>query len=504
MLTKTTEPAAMTKNLYRFSSVLQMSVLIVVMALGLAVRTASATPTCMQDAWKEHGNTQSLTCTANDVKIAYADNIRGTDGKALSKCTKGTTFSFIADFHIVLNAQTRYDIGLYFATDGDPNHNGALTGTCSANTINTPSPLSGTTPTVYLGSNNFIQLDPTPDVCGDIDNAHSPQTVTVEVDNVTCQDTDSDGQLNLPNCTSWRTSGQNGICTGVSDAYPGSPSKCNCDIAFNIPVTVEIPGITVTKVPNPTYISEGTATDVTYTVTVTNTGSVVGIIINTLNDSLYGNITTTGHDGISATTCTGLPITIPPNGQTGNPYICTFTVNTTAAAGTTSINDEVCATGKDQNGLTVSGCGNAVVTVGDVKPAAAIIKTIKEIVCAAVRYQVQIVNLDKAESITLTALSDSPFGSITAPHVSNPPAHGDVLATTCSVSQTLLAGDGIAGGTDTYSCTFDAYVCNFPNTDTVTGTLNDIENNTISPTGSATVSVNNSLSGSGSSNVTVT
>jgi hypothetical protein len=72
---------------------------------------------CIQNVWQAHGNTQSLTCTANDVRVASAGNIRDTLGNPLTQCTSGTTFSFIADFTVVLGAQTRYDIGLYFATD---------------------------------------------------------------------------------------------------------------------------------------------------------------------------------------------------------------------------------------------------------------------------------------------------------------------------------------------------------------------------------------------------
>src|SRR5207247_3796700 len=96
--------------------------------LLLGAQPASA-QTCIQQ------GTKSLVCTANDIQVAFANNIRDTSGNPLGQCTSGDTFSFIADFHVTTTASTRYDIGLYFATDGDPNGDGARTGVCSANII---------------------------------------------------------------------------------------------------------------------------------------------------------------------------------------------------------------------------------------------------------------------------------------------------------------------------------------------------------------------------------
>jgi hypothetical protein len=89
---------------------------------------------------------------------------------------------------------------------------------------------------------------------------------------------------------------------------------------------------------------------------------------------------------------------------------------------------------------------------------------------------VQVDNTDSVETLTLTALTDNTVGGsgdITT-------VHDNVKATTCVVPQTIAVGGH-------YQCTFDAQVCNFPQTDTVTGTLNDDENTVINPSGSATV-----------------
>jgi len=68
-----------------------------------------------------------LVCTANDVSLARATNITITHACEYP----GDTVTFMATFETVLTAQARHDIGIYFATDGDPNHDGALSGQCS-------------------------------------------------------------------------------------------------------------------------------------------------------------------------------------------------------------------------------------------------------------------------------------------------------------------------------------------------------------------------------------
>src|SRR5262245_17341516 len=116
------------------------------------------------------------------------------------------------------------------STDGDPNHDGALTGQCTA--------------TASLAGNtlNFINLDTGADVCGDITGPlnltgppasdNNPLFVTSQI---TTQCPAAAGtQLSLPFCTTWRQPGSNQVCLGTgngtttNDVFPGSPSKCNC------------------------------------------------------------------------------------------------------------------------------------------------------------------------------------------------------------------------------------------------------------------------------------
>jgi hypothetical protein len=253
----------------------------------------------MQDVYDSFGQGGSLNCTANDIQLATASNIIiNDDGCAFP----GDTVSFTADFDVVVTANARHDVGIYFSLDGDPNGDGALTGQC---TVSTPAygpavdgwiDLDGTADNT-VNSNTFgycsadggttiaspntpcdggtseagdaqcvdalgaghtceefgngvgVTGDPIQDTCGDITSASNPLQPTVSL-TVVCVDDDGDGNLDLPYCTSWRQPGGNELCLTPLAAYPGTVSKCNCDEGFGIPITV--PGqIIVDKVTDP-------------------------------------------------------------------------------------------------------------------------------------------------------------------------------------------------------------------------------------------------------------
>jgi hypothetical protein len=428
--------------------------------IGLAEQPSSvaavANNTCMQDVWSQHGNTQSITCTANDVSIASAKAIRDLTGKPLTQCVKGQVFSFIADWNVLLTAHTRYDIGLYFATDGDGNRDGALTGTCSANIIAPKDPLSA------LGSVNFIQLDQAPDRCGDLDATHNPQVVTVEVDNVLCQDTDGDGKLNLPNCTSWRQPGSNTVCQSVNDAFPGSPSKCNCDIKFNVPILVEQGAIVVTKRASPTSLPEPGG-EFTFTVTATNTAAFTSVTIERICDDRHGTIAGPGCAAGTLGTINSTVCTVPQTLTPGASYSCTFKANLLSNKATT-VTDTVTLSGQDQNGTAVSALASAQVAITDVPPTAQVIKSLNSLQCSIVRYNVEVKNTSPGDALALTALIDSSFGDLLT-------VHDNVVATTCASTSIAVA--------TSFTCTFDAKFCGGTNTDTITATLSDDQGNEI-------------------------
>ncbi len=90
---------------------------------------------CMQDVYQAYNGSQSLNCTANDVRVSTVTNITILDDGCLFR---GDTVTFAADYEILLTAQARHDIGIYLGTDGDPNADGALTGLCTILTLPIP------------------------------------------------------------------------------------------------------------------------------------------------------------------------------------------------------------------------------------------------------------------------------------------------------------------------------------------------------------------------------
>jgi hypothetical protein len=528
-----------------------LPILLAVLAVGSVLlvpqpAVAANTDLCIQDNWAAHGNTQDLTCTANDVSVANVTNIcvpdpNQTSGFCCQKdgcqptCIQGQDVTFTATFEVLLTAQDRYDIGLYFGSaNSTVNSRNVLTGTCNDFIITLGEETCATPPCNAGNTTNFVQLDtisqPT-DTCGDISNntktttLNNPQELNLTV-TTSCQG-DANGKLKLPNCTSWRTSGQNGICTGTADAYPGAPSKCNCQPGFTIDILTLLPSIACTKAASPTQVQEGpTGGTVTYTVEVTNdstcspTPCTPGSVSFTgLNDNKYGNIATVHSASgsilaVSGTTC-GVATSSPGLGTlsasfgagifpttiaSGGNYTCQFQATVSGLDAGQSLSDTVNTTGATNagtGGLITNASCSASVSATDVKPTAAVVKTAAfvGVICAEVGYTVQVDNTDTAESLTLTALTDDKVGGtgdITS-------VHDNILGTTCGVATgsnglgdlSSISGAGvlpatIAIGSD-YVCQFTAKVCSFPQTDTVTATLNDDENTAITKTGSIKV-----------------
>jgi hypothetical protein len=135
--------------------------------------------------------------------------------------------------------------------------------------------------------------------------------------------------------------------------------------------------------------------------------------------------------------------------------------------------------------------------------------------CATVRYGVEVKNTSGSgtdETLNLSALNDTPFGSITTVHGTG---NNAVLGTTCGVdvgqnglgSLALDSGAGtlpvtlsVNGGT--YTCKFDGQFCGaldesgcFTHTNTVSATLTDDENATVTLT-PGTLNVKECLTGS--------
>jgi hypothetical protein len=173
------------------------------------VTSAAVTNSCIRELY----GSGSLTCTANDVRIARVINYNVLDDGCISP---QDTVTFEATYEVDSGANKRYDIGLYFSNDGDPDGNGALGGQCTIDSL----------------TNTYNEDE---DDCGDI-NADSPILHTMTV-TASCLDANGDNQLDLPYCTTWDNNA-NTYCSGPLNTIPGAPSKCNCEPGFQVPITV--------------------------------------------------------------------------------------------------------------------------------------------------------------------------------------------------------------------------------------------------------------------------
>ena len=367
----------------------------------------------------------------------------------------------------------------------DTGGDGALSGTCDIITL----PEYGTFTRPDLSSGNYIDLDtackgggcPQPDdLCGDIDDTADPifydmqgPRSTPNMITATCVDPDGDGQLNLPNCTSWRQPGANDLCLSPLDAYPGSPSKCNCDPAFEVPILVPAATIDVNKTASPTSVNESLGgIPVQFSVAVTNQSLFATVTITSLLDDVYNDITTT------SSLITGTNCAVPQELGPGATYNCSF-MALVAGQGNTSHTDTVTASGIDENQNPLSDTDDATVTILDLIPGMTLTKDADQAAVyepgGSVSFSVVITNTSSVDTLTLLApdgLTDNIYGNLNGQG-------------TCSVPQTIPPGDN-------YSCTFSQFVTGTPGTpetDIITATARDEEGNTLVRNDPATVDI---------------
>jgi len=391
------------------------------------------------------------------------------------------------------------------------------------------------------------------------------QVVSAVITDFICPSGLPDGtQLNLPNCTSWQVPGSTIQCNsndgtyegaflkGKPTAIPGSPSKCNC---YTIPlgITVQTPSVSVTKdctIPgnspaqdNLSKCTFGMANteggDVVYTVGITNKSNFGSAVVDQICDTQYGTISDDGKVSACAAgdlckaQCTG--VDTPFKGCTGAG---------TASAGTSCIKSTTCSTALTVGGtpasctftasqpekkditdtVNVSGGGSSTgtfgptnsnsveVVSGEAPSTAKITKGYDstQAACVTVRYNVDVANTSAVdESLSLTGLTDNPFGDLTKCTNTGCTNSGGniILGTTCGVAvgnaglgslsgvtATATNGgalptgssqlQGGAGSTD-YKCQFDAQFCSaldasscISNTDKVSGSFTGDEGET--------------------------
>jgi hypothetical protein len=454
--------------------------ILLAMALLAPVSPAQMTDLngCMQDI-AQFG----LNCTANDVQVARATNIEIIDDGC---AYPGDTVTFRATFEVLLTAQGRHDIGLYFAVDGDTNADGAVSGQCSISTMAfAPDPpwldLDGTADGGFCANDSRISCTSdrdcravggtcalTQDLCGDIDADHNPLSPVIEI-TTQCIDPDGNGILNLPNCTSWRQPGANELCLEPVDAFPGSPSKCRCDPGFEVDILVPPAELAVVKTATPTSLDEPGGV-VEFAVSVTNQSPFANVAVDSLLDDVYGDITVVAGN-IQGTDC-AVPQLLGP----GATYSCSFQAGVSGNGGTTQV-DVVTASGVDENANPISGSDDASVAIIDLMPAIQVVKTASPTQVLEpggnVTYIFTVNNLSVADVVTITSLTDSILGNL------------DGLGS-CSVPQSIAVGGS-------YLCSVTTFVGGSPgdvvvNVLTVAGS--DEEGNPVGGSDSASVNVN--------------
>jgi hypothetical protein len=399
----------------------------------------------------------TVNCTANDIRLSNVVSV------SPASCTKGTTFDLTVTYEIDVTANARYDAGFIFRIDGGTNARGDgenAGGLCSLSALTPPPPL------------NDPALDLDGDTCGDLNSG--VYQVTFTIPDVVCEDPDKDEKLNLPYCTSWH-SNHSTYCdiaepfSEFDSVYfaPDTKSKCVCDDDFEVPVKVEKAELTVTKTADPTQLPEPGG-QVTYTVTVKNTAVVESVVIDSIVDDIYGDLSNSADgDDFTMNDCPELiGYELGPQGE----LTCSFKANAEGNA-TDRITDKVtvCAIQADLS-EEVCGSDTADVDITDVYNDPTVTKTAKGMANCQVEasYQVVVNNNSEVDTLTLKSLTDDMFGDITKTKAEGNDA---IVSTNCSVPRVI-------GTLENYTCLFTGLIedsdCEISHKNTVTaGTVDD-------------------------------
>ena len=286
-----------------------------------------------------------LNCTAADVSVTGIAIAPG----GPTSCVGGGTISVDLDVTVNFAVPTRWDIGIFLATDGlDPATLPANGGSanCHVAVLPTTSPFLDDDPGPWAGV-----LDTCGDGNGTINGGTGTGVVRVSGVQVSCQAVDlSGGNLYIPFLTSWDTqsSPTGATCTSNLDPVPTTKSKCNspdgtvlADVLLSTVNLVVLP--TITKTDGLAVVTAGDAT--TYTVVITNTSgadlssaifqdqAVADLTIDTLSCTPSGGATCPASPLILAMQGGGITIPTMPVDSSVT-FTLDGTVNATAPAGT--------------------------------------------------------------------------------------------------------------------------------------------------------------------------
>jgi len=241
-----------------------------------------------------------------------------------------------------------------------------------------------------------------------------------------------------------------------------------CDDPLERVTVAPLPVIRVDKTATPTTLAAPGGNAV-FDVVVTNTSN-VALTIRSLNDSVYGNLTT-----LAGSTCnTAIGTVLTPAPGPGNTYTCRFTGAVSGASGSTHTN-VVTVTATDARGNTVRDDDDAVVTITAATPTITSTKVANPTTMAepggSFTFTFTVTNTGP-EPVTVTALVDDVYGDLNG-------------RGTCAIGAVLARNAS-------YTCTFSG---NFfgnagaAQTDTITVTARDNAGTTVTSQSRATVSL---------------
>jgi hypothetical protein len=272
----------------------------------------------------------SVNCESNDVDMA---TITAT---SITEPCSGPGDMATVNFQVAVaaNAGTRYDIGIFIATDGG----NALNGQC----LHTDLQPVALTPTPASGHGAYKDADG--DACGDLE---KPVVNLLDISNVqvVCRDDNNDGQLDIATLISWQQNIEPTPCTGPQDAIPGTSAKCRNDVVVvgNVPVPTRTATATATGTSTRTQTATITQSPTitrtaTRTPTITATPTVTQTPTGTITDTPTATATSTATATATATnTRTNTPtITQTPTSTAADTATVTATATDTATATATN------------------------------------------------------------------------------------------------------------------------------------------------------------------------
>jgi hypothetical protein len=175
-------------------------------------------------------------CTANDIQLTAivpgSLSIPSGGNNCVVDPTTGAlsgTVTFSATGRFVLTTQTRYDVGLFIDTNGDPEPTAKLNGKDVPDAGR-----NGQCTRFAFTNTDGVNAETPADSCGDLTGAiaSAPLGRAMPFGPVTikCVDKDLDGRVDVYHCETWSQNEDEIDCTSSSSVKAGTSSKCNCGL----------------------------------------------------------------------------------------------------------------------------------------------------------------------------------------------------------------------------------------------------------------------------------